>query len=476
MQPFSLTRPVRHQAADLNLLMHDVGEAIAHLTKAGAAVKTHALSGELYATPDNWVLLRVPNALVRGAFDALDENGASLPLYNGKLNAHVSVFRPEEVDQIGGVGKITERGHHFHYTLGPVKEVQPSGWTEMSRVWFIEVESPELQQLRKSYGLSALPKDGKHPFHVTIAVRRKHVLRPNEVSKTAEAERLLAAERPGYTRAQQLAGDDRAVREPESPAVSGLRGPGDLDRVKVAEQLRCVLGGHGAEALGYHSGAAGERPGLRAGQLLLGDQDGTEPQQEKQSADHVRGTDPDAVGVGAGDGAVSLRHPEPDREAGLGRGPGGVDAGFFDSLRSPLIDAGRPYADADGVVKGAGAVGPHDPPPSAARLDGRAGPRDAEPSREAAVQALLKLGGREEKRGPAEEYCPSCDARLERDPYDGKCNSCGEPWPAAEKAGAGVLGDEEPPKRKPAKKPLLDPDGVDQALAGLLESAGLGEA
>jgi hypothetical protein len=39
-------------------------------------------------------------------------------------------------------------------------------------------------------------------------------------------------------------------------------------------------------------------------------------------------------------------------------------------------------------------------------------------------------------RGPADEYCPSCDARLERDPYSGTCNSCGSEWP--EKASAHV--------------------------------------
>ncbi len=34
----------------------------------------------------------------------------------------------------------------------------------------------------------------------------------------------------------------------------------------------------------------------------------------------------------------------------------------------------------------------------------------------------------EEKRGPEGEYCPECDARLERDPHSGTCNSCGHAW------------------------------------------------
>lgn len=193
MLPPSLTRPVTAQAADLNVLYRDVGDALARLTKAGAAAtRTHALSGELYATPGGWLLLRVPNALVRGAFDALDENGAQLPLYNGKLNAHISVMRPEELARIGGVDKVTERGHHFHYTLGPVKEVEPAGWKEMSKVWFIEADSPELKELRKSYGLSPVPDGGDKPFHITVAVRKKNVLKPSdEVTKHAAVERLV---------------------------------------------------------------------------------------------------------------------------------------------------------------------------------------------------------------------------------------------------------------------------------------------
>lgn len=32
-------------------------------------------------------------------------------------------------------------------------------------------------------------------------------------------------------------------------------------------------------------------------------------------------------------------------------------------------------------------------------------------------------------RGPEAEYCPHCDARLERDSYSGTCNRCGKDWP-----------------------------------------------
>lgn len=148
---------------------------------------SYALSGELQATSGDWVLLSVPNALVRGLFDAMSETGIELPPRSGGedgLKAHISVIRPEELAIIGGADKLSERGHHFHYTLGPLRTTVPAGWDAMSRVWFVEVRSPELEKLRKSYGLSALPNEGKFGFHISIAVRRKNVLKPgNEVTK-----------------------------------------------------------------------------------------------------------------------------------------------------------------------------------------------------------------------------------------------------------------------------------------------------
>lgn len=151
--------------------------------EAGNADLTYALAGDLYLSNSGWGLLHVPNALARGAFDALREVGIELPPNStGRFNAHISVLRPEEIEQVGGPQKFSEWGHTFHYTLGPVRTAHPAGWDEMSKVWFIEIKSPELEKLRKAYGL---PPHPKFPFHCTIAVRRKHVLNENEVSKVA---------------------------------------------------------------------------------------------------------------------------------------------------------------------------------------------------------------------------------------------------------------------------------------------------
>lgn len=171
--------------------LYEIGNAHGWLAKSSkTAASEYHLSGRLYLAKSGWLLLSVPNALVRGVFDALNAAGAELPLA-GKmnvpnvdkdlLNAHISVMTAEEVEKIGQ-NKINERGHAFRYSLGPVRELAPNNIDGISKVWAISVVSPELSALRKSYGLSPLP-NGDHPFHITVAVRRRNVLRANDVSK-----------------------------------------------------------------------------------------------------------------------------------------------------------------------------------------------------------------------------------------------------------------------------------------------------
>jgi hypothetical protein len=174
----SLITPDKLEAA-INDIAYDTGNVF--VKAAETAETVYALAGRLYVSSNGNLMLSVPNSFVRGAFDAIDEVGVELPPDpSGKLNAHISVAHSTELDNIGGPDKITERGHSFRYTLGKVKTCVPSGWEGVSRVWFVEVQSPELQNLRKSYGLTPLPK---YPFHVTIAVRKTNVLRNNEVAK-----------------------------------------------------------------------------------------------------------------------------------------------------------------------------------------------------------------------------------------------------------------------------------------------------
>ncbi len=150
-----------------------LGEAIVLMSKAAQdAELSYDLHGALYLSRGGGLMMAVPNALARGAFDALHVPGAKLPPGpdGGQFNAHVVVMRPAEIEKIGGPAKIKERGKQVRYSLGPVRTVRPTSWPAIRRIWFIEIRSPELERIRKSYGLSSLPRDGKHPFHCVFAV------------------------------------------------------------------------------------------------------------------------------------------------------------------------------------------------------------------------------------------------------------------------------------------------------------------
>lgn len=153
------------------------------------AATSYPLSGRLYLAKSGWLLLSVPNALVRGVYDAMTAPGAELPRagvlnvpnVDGELlNAHVAVMTADEVAGIGA-DKINERGHSFAYSLGQLKELDVRNIDGINKLWVLVVASPALSALRKSYGLSALPKD--EPFHITVAVRKRGVLLDNGVVK-----------------------------------------------------------------------------------------------------------------------------------------------------------------------------------------------------------------------------------------------------------------------------------------------------
>lgn len=172
---------------------YHAGNALGWLYRGNKQASTnHFLSGRLYLAKSGWLLLAVPNALVRGVYDALTAPGAELPTAGiwgtdenkELLNAHISVMTADEVNKIGA-DKINERGHTFHYSLGALKEITPKT-ANLSRVWAIQVASPSLAALRKSYGLTPL-LNGDHAFHITVAVRRKGVLLHNSTSKSPAA-------------------------------------------------------------------------------------------------------------------------------------------------------------------------------------------------------------------------------------------------------------------------------------------------
>lgn len=238
--------------------------------QASAPTLSYGLKGKLYLSNSGWVMLQVPNAIVRGAFDALGEPGVELPTNSsGVLNAHISVIRPEELEAAGiDPEKLSERGHTFSYTLGAIKEVKPAGWADVAKVWFIEVHSPELKALRKSYGLTPLPNDNKYEFHITFAVRKTGVLQSNGRRKAASVihartQPLFVTAVDGAAEKQSL--DLNAVKAPFQQAGQFVSNQWNKMSPETQGNLVTLLGSMGVGAgVNAVTGALGAEPGYRA--------------------------------------------------------------------------------------------------------------------------------------------------------------------------------------------------------------------
>lgn len=143
-----------------------------------------------------WVLLDVHKGLCEAAYANLKAEGVSAdPKFD---HPHISVFRPNEVDQIKkkfGIqwrGAVKE-GQMMQFRLEKMVSLMPAGWAEVSRVWFLEVKSPDLSKLREDLGFHYLPKheDSQHEmrFHITFAVLHNHAKKAQDIltEKRAEA-------------------------------------------------------------------------------------------------------------------------------------------------------------------------------------------------------------------------------------------------------------------------------------------------
>jgi hypothetical protein len=114
---------------------------------------------------DNFLMVEIPQEFLDKVYESIQEDGMEKPKYR----AHISVMYHDEIEK---AGEIDEVGEEISVSLGPIMSVDPEGWDEMEKVWFIECDAPRLKEIRTKYGLTPL-LNGDHEFHITVAVRPK---------------------------------------------------------------------------------------------------------------------------------------------------------------------------------------------------------------------------------------------------------------------------------------------------------------
>ena len=69
--------------------------------------------------------------------------------------------------------EIKEIGKDIEFSVLGVYSTNPAGWDDMSRVWFMTVDCPELKKIRRKYNLPETYKNKNHDFRITFAVKKK---------------------------------------------------------------------------------------------------------------------------------------------------------------------------------------------------------------------------------------------------------------------------------------------------------------
>jgi len=138
--------------------------------KRAEKLKDVELKGKLQQAKNGFVYLDLPDDLINGLFAIIDENNISKPPYNQKkynqIGAHVSVIDEKEIKDI----TIKEVGKEFNFSLGALKSTTPKTWDDVEKVYFLQIDSPDLENLRNKYGLPK--KLNGHEFHITVAVEK----------------------------------------------------------------------------------------------------------------------------------------------------------------------------------------------------------------------------------------------------------------------------------------------------------------
>lgn len=126
-----------------------------------------------------WAYLSVDRGIPKSAYDALQHLG--IPCEARFDNPHMTVIKNDEAkalkDQFGPDWKdaVLTGQTEFVFQVVEMVDVDPDGWDEMDRVWFLRCECPGLKARRIALDLTPLPTSEQgepQEFHITCAVRK----------------------------------------------------------------------------------------------------------------------------------------------------------------------------------------------------------------------------------------------------------------------------------------------------------------
>lgn len=129
--------------------------------------------GTLKQNSQGFVYLQIDEVFTDALFPVLEREYAVrkapyFSLMSNPKGTHIPVISHKE-HMFHHLEPIQEIGSEFSFEVIGFYAAKPTLWNEVEQVWFLQVESLELETLRSRYFLSS--KLGGNPFHIAIAIQ-----------------------------------------------------------------------------------------------------------------------------------------------------------------------------------------------------------------------------------------------------------------------------------------------------------------
>jgi hypothetical protein len=150
-------------------------KACTHLLRALSSL---AIKGRVHQNSAGMIYLEVEERMIKPLLPHIREQG----IERTPSGTRIALVLPKEYAARKGFGEKFEEGQEMLFTVTGCYSLEPALWPEMERVWYLTLDCPEGEELRKSYLLPA--KLLSHPFFLTIAVKKRtneHLLRERDL-------------------------------------------------------------------------------------------------------------------------------------------------------------------------------------------------------------------------------------------------------------------------------------------------------
>lgn len=122
--------------------------------------------------------LDVDNLFITAMTPHLRQQGLIRPpyfnIFSSPEGAHIPVISKREAN-FHYLNEIKEKGKQFSFFIEGLYSSKPDTWPEVEEVWFLKVQSPELEALRQRYFLTSRPNG--HDFHIVVGVKTREKAR-----------------------------------------------------------------------------------------------------------------------------------------------------------------------------------------------------------------------------------------------------------------------------------------------------------